>query len=79
MSNGASEIREGSLVQVTTSDRGLVALTADEEWDALKGLYGIVEKTDIARASGSVPWHAVSFPDLGKVIRVRVDAMELVG
>lgn len=72
-------ISEGSLVRVITNDRGLVALADDEEWHMLKDAYGIVKKTVIARTRDSIPWHAVSFPDLGKVVRVRDDAMELIG
>ncbi len=74
-------IEEGSLVRVITDDRGLVALTVDAEWELLKekDIFGLVEKTNIASASGSIPWHAVGFPDLGKVVRVRGDALELVG
>jgi hypothetical protein len=67
------------MVRVIGTDRSLVATDVGDEWEMLKDLHGIVQKTGIARASGSIPWHAVSFPDLGKVVRVRDDALELVG
>ena len=74
-----TNISEGSIVRMITSDRGLVALSDDAEWDVLKNACGIVKKINIAHTRDSIPWHAVSFPDLGKVIRVRADAMKLIG